>query len=70
VTLYGDTTCKNATSVVPTTGACASFNVVTPAGSGKLTMPSQLLDGGCAPHGGALTDGGLAGADPTTLCCL
>jgi hypothetical protein len=70
VTLYTDTGCTNGPTLVPTTGACTAFGVPSPGGSGNLTVAPQLLDGGCAADGGVLTDGGLSGVDPTTLCCL
>lgn len=70
VSFYTDGTCGNLTMTVPTTGTCTMFNDPSPNGSAKLTVASQLVDGGCAPHGGQVTGGALGGADPTTLCCL
>ena len=70
ISLYIDTSCGNQTKDVPTSGVCTNFNDPAPNGSGKIITQPQFLDGGCAPHGGQLADGGLIGTDPSTLCCL
>jgi hypothetical protein len=36
----------------------------------KVTVSPTLNGGSCTPRGGALADGGLTAAEPTTLCCL
>jgi hypothetical protein len=70
VTLYAGAGCTTALKDVPTSGACTGFTVSSGPGSMKLTV-SPTPDGGtCTPLGGALADGGLIAAEPTTLCCL
>ena len=71
VSFYMDTACAdNTPRSVPTTGACTTVNANAAQGSARITVAPTLIDGGCAPHGGALVDGGVKGATPSTVCCL
>lgn len=69
VTFYSNTSCT-ANPQVENGSGCHTVEAEGPPGSAKITAPAAASGGSCAPKGGAPKDGGVAPADPTTVCCL
>jgi hypothetical protein len=69
VTVYSDTSCTANPQSVSGAG-CNPVTANAPAGGAKITTPPASDGGSCAPKGGEPLDGGVAPAEPTTVCCL